>query len=255
MVNFGSTAGYLWLDSWVLANIIYLGTESFCERFLNYHIDPKGRLYDQMVMAARSAPANIAEGASRHQTSTRTEMELTDVARATISELSNDYMNWLLRNQQFCWSRHDARWQALHSIRLDRPSYSDDLMLDVSKHIINQKAKFNEWIEHEDSFVCANAMLILCGRLIRILQRQMQRLLEEFKENGGFAENLTKERTAAMQQQAAKEQAPLCPDCGKPMRKRKQTIGLQAGKDFWGCCDFPHCRGTREMDGSVRRKW
>lgn len=42
-VNIGSTAGYLWLDSWVMANVIYLSTLSFCRRFLNRTNDPCGR--------------------------------------------------------------------------------------------------------------------------------------------------------------------------------------------------------------------
>ena len=44
---------YYMLNSWVLANIIQLGTQSFCDRFINYAIDPGRRLYDQMVLAAR----------------------------------------------------------------------------------------------------------------------------------------------------------------------------------------------------------
>lgn len=61
--------GYYWLDTWVLANVIQLATQDFCARFLNHTNDPCGRQYDQMTQAARSAPANIAEGNSRHSTS------------------------------------------------------------------------------------------------------------------------------------------------------------------------------------------
>lgn len=73
--------GYYWLDTWVLANVIQLATQDFCARNLNHSNDPCGRQYDQMTQAARSAPANIAEGNSRHSTSKETEMRLTDVAR------------------------------------------------------------------------------------------------------------------------------------------------------------------------------
>lgn len=34
-VKIGSTAGYMYMDMWVLASIIQLGTFSFCRRFLN----------------------------------------------------------------------------------------------------------------------------------------------------------------------------------------------------------------------------
>ena len=99
-VKFGSTAGYMYMDMWVLAGIIQLGTFSFCRRFLNQNNDPFGRLFDQLTQAARSGQANIAEGVSRHQTSKETEMKLVDVARASINELSNDYAFFLMNLKQ-----------------------------------------------------------------------------------------------------------------------------------------------------------
>ncbi|MBR4837663.1 MAG: four helix bundle protein [Bacteroidales bacterium] len=57
-----------------------------------------------MTQAARSVTANIAEGNSRHATSKETEMRLTDVARASLAELANDYINWLLHHEKAPWS-------------------------------------------------------------------------------------------------------------------------------------------------------
>jgi ssDNA-binding Zn-finger/Zn-ribbon topoisomerase 1 len=40
-----------------------------------------------------------------------------------------------------------------------------------------------------------------------------------------------------------------CPDCGGAM------VSRVSGKDqrrFWGCRDFPRCRGTRDTDGLSR---
>ena len=81
---FGGTLGYFRLDSWILANIIQLGTQQFCERFLNRRNDPTGRQFDQMTQASRSGPANIAEGSARRATSRETEMKLSDVARSSV---------------------------------------------------------------------------------------------------------------------------------------------------------------------------
>lgn len=50
---------YFWLNSWILGNIIQLGAQNFCDRFINYHIDPSRRLYDQMVLAAHCGVANM----------------------------------------------------------------------------------------------------------------------------------------------------------------------------------------------------
>lgn len=35
----------------------------------------------------------------------------------------------------------------------------------------------------------------------------------------------------------------LCPKCGAPMVKRKAAKGANAGKEFYGCSNFPKCRG------------
>ena len=111
----------------MLANVIQLATQEFCSRHLNRTNDPCGRQYDQMTQAARSAPANIAEGNSRHSTSRETEMKLTDVARASLAELANDYLNWLLRHDSLPWSVSSAEYRAVNAIQLDAPAYRDDV--------------------------------------------------------------------------------------------------------------------------------
>ena len=40
---------------------------------------------------------------------------------------------------------------------------------------------------------------------------------------------------------------PGCPACGIPMLERSHVRGRMAGKRFWGCPTYPHCRGTRKM--------
>lgn len=116
MISIHSVNGYMVLRSWHLSNILQLATQGFCKRFVDYRIDPCGRLRDQMEMAARTVPANIAEGSSRHQTSYETEMRLLDVARASVSELENDYLNWLMRNAADMWHTDDARYQEVKKL-------------------------------------------------------------------------------------------------------------------------------------------
>ncbi len=235
---------YYWLDTWVLANVIQLATQDFCVRYLNLTNDPCGRLFDQMVMAARSVPANIAEGSSRHSTSRETEMKLIDVARASLSELSNDYLNWLLRFENTPWSTKSAEYHAVNSVQLDAPDYKDDVLHLSSIHILKQKHKFDNWLNTGDSLVAANCLLILCNRLIMMLRRQIQHLLESFKAEGGFTEGLTAERLSYRQQQSVQANAPVCPLCGKPMIKRVAQKGINSGKEFWSCSGFPNCKGT-----------
>ncbi len=41
-------------------------------------------------------------------------------------------------------------------------------------------------------------------------------------------------------------EAPLCPRCEQPMALRTvKKKGAHKGNKFWGCRDFPHCRGVR----------
>ena len=235
---------YYWLDTWVFANVIQLATQDFCVRYLNLTNDPCGRLFDQMVMAARSVPANIAEGSSRHSTSRETEMKLIDVARASLSELSNDYLNWLLRYETTPWSTTSAEYHAVNTVQLDAPDYKDDVLHLSSIHILRQKHKFDNWLNTGDSLVAANSLLILCNRLIMMLRRQIQHLLESFKAEGGFTEGLTAERLSYRQQQSAQANAPVCPLCGKPMIKRVAQKGVNSGREFWSCSGFPNCKGT-----------
>lgn len=246
-VEFGSTSGYLWLDTWILANIIQLSTHNFCRKYLSHQNDPTGRQYDQMTQAARSVAANIAEGSSRHQTSYETEMKLIDVARASLSELSGDYMFQLMNYGRIAWSRNSESWKAVHSIKLDKPCYSNDLMHDVTEYIIKQRKKFSPYIDSDDFETAANSLLILCGRLIRMIQRQLEGLLEKFRIEGGFTENLTKTRIETIKLQSTHEGNPQCPKCGKPMVKRTIKKGQKQGQEFWGCIDYPACDGSRPL--------
>jgi restriction system protein len=39
---------------------------------------------------------------------------------------------------------------------------------------------------------------------------------------------------------------PSCPVCGKAMNSRVARRGQNTGKQFWGCPDYPECKGTRQ---------
>lgn len=242
-----SSASYYWLDTWILANVIQLATQEFCIRFLNRTNDPCGRQFDQMTQAARSAPANIAEGNARHDTSKEAEMKLTDVARATLSELANDYLNWLLLNENIPWSSKSPDHIAVSSVKLDQPTYKNDVQHLSSIHILNQKHKFDQWLKSDKPSIVANCMLVLCNRLIIMLGRQLQQQLDTFKEEGGFTEGLTAERLNYRAEQNTKNDAPLCPQCGKVMIKRVAKKGINSGKEFWSCSAYPNCTGTRNI--------
>ena len=47
---------------------------------------------------------------------------------------------------------------------------------------------------------------------------------------------------------AGAEASPPCPKCSKPMVRRVARQGAAAGNAFWGCTDYPGCRGTRQIE-------
>ena len=245
-IEIKSIKGYYFLDAWVMSHIIHQATISFCKRYLNKENDPGGRLYDQMVMAARSAPANIAEGSSRRQTSRETEMRLTDVARATLSELLSDFMSYTLTYNIEPWAKNSENYRAFKSLQLERPNYGEDLERDAWLHVQAQRKRFAAWVESDDPAVCVNSIMQLINRNITMLQKMISRQLEEFKHDGGFTEGLSKERLSTMAAHSAEQGAPECPLCGKPMIKRTIKRGAKAGRQFWGCSGYPECQGTRE---------
>ena len=82
---------YRHLRVYQVTEIIYDITYYFTQHYLS-----KGdRTVDQMVQAARSGKQNIAEGNQAAATSSQTEIKLTNVAKASLEELLNDYEDYL----------------------------------------------------------------------------------------------------------------------------------------------------------------
>src|SRR6266581_5930346 len=101
--------GYRKLKSFQVAQLIYDVTVRFCDRY----IEKRSRTHDQMVQAARSGVQNIAEGSQASGTSKKTELKLTNVARASLEELRLDYEDFLRQRGLPLWAREDPRRKAL----------------------------------------------------------------------------------------------------------------------------------------------
>ena len=41
---------------------------------------------------------------------------------------------------------------------------------------------------------------------------------------------------------------PYCPDCGAAHMKLRRPRPGQDWQPFWGCTNFPECRGVRQID-------
>jgi four helix bundle suffix protein len=223
--------GYRELRGFQVAQIVYDATLIFCDRF----VDKKSRTHDQMVQAARSGRQNIAEGSLASGTSKKTELKLTNVARASLEELLLDYEDFLRQRGLRQWDKNSP--EALAVRRRYKSDQSDKSALSDIKTATHE--------------VAANTMLCLINQASYLLHRQLQRLEKDFLEQGGFTERLYAARTKSRSDQSDssdpsdKPACPACPKCGKPMRQRTARQGPHAGKPFWGCTGYPDCRGTR----------
>ena len=47
------------------------------------------------------------------------------------------------------------------------------------------------------------------------------------------------------------EPGPNCPKCDRPMVRRTARRGANAGREFWGCSEFPRCRGIVQDQAPV----
>ena len=185
--------GYSKLVTYKLGNLIYDATASFCEQF----ISRKDRTFDQMVQAARSGVANIIEGSEASATSKKTELKLTNVAKASQEELLADYLAFLRQRSLPVWDPDSepavivrkTRPETLQQLRLLMATIVRDLLSDLSDPSDkNRKAA----IKQE---VAANTMICLINQETFLLGRQITRLATDFEEEGGFTERLYRIRS------------------------------------------------------------
>lgn len=233
------SGGYRQLRSYQVATIIYDGTVSFCDRF----IDKRSRTHDQMVQAARSGGKNIAEGSRAAAVSSQTELRLVSVARASLEELLLDYEDFLRHRRKRQWGKADSEALAVRAAgRSDRTDRSDPT---------DHWKVYARWLESADSAVVANALICLIHQANYLLDQQISALERAFVQGGGYSEQLAAARIVERGRKDRSDptdrtdRSPTCPKCRKPMSLRTARKGQNTGSPFWGCTGYPACRGTR----------
>ncbi len=141
-----------------------------------------------MVQAARSGKQNILEGSQASGTSKETEIKLTNVARASLEELLEDYRDFMRGRRIQEWaSDHPYVRRLRHLNRTPGANYET----------------FKKGIEHADPAICANVIVGLIKVTCYLLDRQLQRLERDFLKEGGLRERMTRARLAARSTQRA----------------------------------------------------
>ena len=168
------TGNYRKLISYQKAEAIFDITYYFCHKYLN-----RGdRTIDQMIQAARSGKQNIVEGSVASAISKETEIKLTSVAKASLHELLVDYEDYLR-------TRNHRQWEE-NSIELIK-------MREIGrKH--NDTKYYMELISTRPPETIANITIVLIKQTDYLLFRQLKALGNEFLNDGGFREKMTRMR-------------------------------------------------------------
>jgi four helix bundle suffix protein len=195
--------GYRKLKSFQVAQLVYDVTVRFSDRY----IDKRSRTHDQMVQAARSGAQNIAEGSQASGTSRKSELKLTNVARASLEELRLDYEDFLRQRGLDQWPREDpgraeliarrpatadavAKWaKDVHDGQDGRRGPSGRAAAGQPS-IVSTKSAVSTFPE-----IAANGALALIAVACSLLDRQIASLEKTFVEQGGFTERLYRVRS------------------------------------------------------------
>lgn len=230
--------GYERLRAYKVAEAVYDATVVFCNRFIR-----GSRTHDQMVQAARSGVRNISEGSGAAATSRKTELKLTNVARASLNdELAKDFKSHLIQNGLRVWHKDSKEALAMR----ERLKHDIAPNLPPGANRLTGLSGLADFVSKSEPELAANAMLCAVNQGAYLLKRLLESQSREFKEKGGFTEHLYATRIKAR----AGENAPTCSECGKPMNRRTAKKGPRNGQDFWGCTGYPDCTHTMEIPPS-----
>ena len=164
------------LKVYKVATIITVATEIFVRKFKS----PYSRTVDQMQQAARSCKQNIVEGSSAALTSKETEIKLTNVAKASLEELYDDYLDHLKINSLEEWGLNHPRTSKLREYL--KTSEFENNYADLCRKL-------------SDEEFC-NLMITLINQEIRMLDGMIKAMQERFLKEGGIKEQMTKARKA-----------------------------------------------------------
>ncbi len=171
-------SGYRKLIVYKKSDIIYEGTVKFCQRFLPPHED---RTVDQMTQAARSCKQNLAEGSAAAATSLETQIKLTNVARATLDELLEDYLDYLKSHNSSEWPMESKEKYEARDFAKTHSDWED----------------WKPLFESRPAETLCNLMIVLIQQCRYLLDRLLLWQDKDFREKGGVRERMHTARAEA----------------------------------------------------------
>lgn len=143
---------------------------------------------------------NIAEGSQASGTSKKTELKLTNVARASLGELKLDYEDYLRQRGLPLWPEDDPRRKELVARRLQTAEAVAAWVREVrgrnGQHGPDGPSRpSTKSIPSTYPEIAANAAHTLIGVACALLDRQIAAQARAFTEEGGFTERLYRIRS------------------------------------------------------------
>jgi hypothetical protein len=147
---------------------------------------------DQMIQAARSGVRNISEASGAAATSRKSEMLLTNVARASLSdELLPDYESFLRQNGLQVWDKDLPKANAMRQrLRVDRVNRLPTVTADTvrltglhrrfseeggfSEKLYRHRKGLADFVGQTEPEIAANAMLCAVNQAAYLLKRQIE---------------------------------------------------------------------------------
>ncbi len=166
---------YRTLSSFQKAEVVY----DITFRFVHKYPERGGRTTDQMVQAARSGKKNILEGSKAGLTSKETEIKLTNVARSSLEELLDDYLDYLRLRDKRIW---------------DKDSKEAKYVRKLGRTVPQAYEIYREFVETRPPEVIANIAVCLINQTNYLIDHQLARLGKEFLDQGGLRERTTRAR-------------------------------------------------------------
>ncbi len=179
--NRGYKAGYEYLLAYKITVPIYDYTVEFCQKWIKPN-SPYSRTIDQMVQAARSGSANIAEGYS--QEGKKGYIKLGGVAKASLEELLKDYFAFARQNKLKVWEKEKAKREIrelgeVWAVVRENPALPDN-------------PKFPDLPNSPE--VVVNLMITLINQAIYLQTRLIESIKKKHETEGGLTEELFRKR-------------------------------------------------------------
>lgn len=131
-----------------------------------------------MVQAARSGKQNIIEGSAASATSAKTEIKLVNVAKASLQELLEDYIDYLRTRGHRQWEEGSVELENMRQLGRD---HSD------AEYFMNLCSS-------RPPETIANMAIVLIKQADYLLFKQLERLEKDFVDQGGFSERMMRVR-------------------------------------------------------------